>query len=1602
MNNLQFNNPKKNPPPFSSLRSYEQWKKEIKAWTSLTAEPEVHWANIVALGCLSESDPSGIREKVFALNLYHDPAIPEVPAAAGQPLVPAVPQNDLAGWDRLMEFMDSEFAKDSLADMCEHIRNFMTLKKSKDVSMKAYISDFEATYKKARIKGLPEMPHKFMMWFLLESVDITDQEYMLAISGVPTDSADMYGAVKASMLKLFNTHRHVGSQRSEAVVSFDPTLDTHWGHNGGQRGNRGGSFRGGRGGARGRGSTWHNPNTKQGVKAEQANKPMNPLDADGNPYTCNSCGSYRHFTRDCQHAAERKISQYYGESGDPIPPDDEGTQVYSLENDEVIKDDQVDGATALTTHFGTVKLYDVLWTSNQIKESYFSKSFISSVTLDSGCLRNVAGKTWLKGYLKTLPPDTIAQVKKYPSSAKFRFGGDDIRDSLGLYHIPCNVAGKDIILQVDIITSEIPCLISKATMKRAGGVMNFRDDTIDLFGETVKLEESTSGHYTLPISDIKDKANITTEVFMANTTESPAIQEAQVKKVHHVLGHPSRQAFTNHLKATNMNIPNLDTILNKLYKSCSTCLQFHKAHVKPKVSLPLANDFNETITLDLKIWPKYGKVVFYIIDAFTRFCQSHPIPDKTPETIIEKLLDNWILNLYGAPKNILTDCGGEFYNGKFKDMAQNLNIKLYTTAAESPFQNGICERNHALTDRIVEKMLTDDPNLDFDKALSAATFAKNSLINVNGFSPIQLVTGKSPRLPSVMDNCLPAQESVSSVKIYSDRANAIFSARKVFMEAENAKRLNQALKVKVSSPTVIYKPGDKVNYRKQGKDTPWQGPAEVIGTKNHGKTIFISHGRFVYSTSQPRLIKIPDDNDVANEVSTQQVASTQSPTLPTQPTFSLSQQNLESDSDDDDNVPPVNNPVPDNNRPPPALQPTPPPPPPPPMPPIPNQIRPILHNNPIPTPPPASDDINLDIDTVDHSPQSTDRGISPQTDSAMATRGKAIKKKGKKPYPKKGETIFFRIKNGTKYGQIHPALVQKYGQEWVKAKVLRKVYDNSQKCGPYFNIEVIRDGIQDGVHLDQTEWSFCTDRPMPKTLSDSIHNYLVEEDPDDVYVVHIDRKHWHKPEVQEAMKKELSNFSNFDVYDLVEDKGQHFITSGWVIVEKEKEGSRIIKARCVIHGNQELLPVRSDSPTVKKSNLRIQLTLAIQNDWVMCSADVTAAFLQAINLDREVHVKPVPEAGHQGLLWRLKKPMYGLGDSGRLWYLTIVSFLEERGCSKLITDLAFLYYHKEGILHGIITIHVDDLQYCGSNDFESEVIQPMFTKFQFGMMQSRNFKCLGWELNQHDDHLTVDQLAYVEEKVKLPNIDIAGRDNDDPLTAEEISLMRATIGQMRWVVDQTRPDVAFEELELAMSVTKATVKDVKTAIKMINHVKNHPIKIRYNKLPGDEWYLSVYTDAAKNLLPDGASSAQGFIVFLTNGHRTNELAPACPLYWKSGKSPRIVGSTMEGEAMAMEEGLNVAYTLKKEICAITNIPDELIKIEALCDCDDAVKAVNSDKQNKKKDRVSWDIARIRQMKDNGEIHRIKWHEGTGNVADVFTKKSAPKHLMLRTLEHGIV
>ena len=77
------------------------------------------------------------------------------------------------------------------------------------------------------------------------------------------------------------------------------------------------------------------------------------------------------------------------------------------------------------------------------------------------------------------------------------------------------------------------------------------------------------------------------------------------------------------------------------------------------------------------------------------------------------------------------------------DVAHKLGVDLTTTASYSPHQNGLNERNHAVVDLMITRMMASDKHLSPDTALLWALNAKNSLENHFGFSPFQLHFGRN-------------------------------------------------------------------------------------------------------------------------------------------------------------------------------------------------------------------------------------------------------------------------------------------------------------------------------------------------------------------------------------------------------------------------------------------------------------------------------------------------------------------------------------------------------------------------------------------------------------------------------------------------------------------------------------------------------------------------------------------------------------------------------------------------------------------------------------------------------------------------------------------
>ena len=139
------------------------------------------------------------------------------------------------------------------------------------------------------------------------------------------------------------------------------------------------------------------------------------------------------------------------------------------------------------------------------------------------------------------------------------------------------------------------------------------------------------------------------------------------------------------------------------------------------------------------------------------------------------MFENWI-TIFGSPGKILVDNGGEFCNKEFVTFCENLNIRICTTAAESPWSNGLVERHNAVLGLTVSKTM-EDAHCDLNIALAWGVSAKNALKNVHGFSRNQPVFGRNPNFPNVFDNELPALEGRTTSEIVANNLNEMHAAQ---------------------------------------------------------------------------------------------------------------------------------------------------------------------------------------------------------------------------------------------------------------------------------------------------------------------------------------------------------------------------------------------------------------------------------------------------------------------------------------------------------------------------------------------------------------------------------------------------------------------------------------------------------------------------------------------------------------------------------------------------------------------------------------------------------------------------------------------------------
>ena len=127
---------------------------------------------------------------------------------------------------------------------------------------------------------------------------------------------------------------------------------------------------------------------------------------------------------------------------------------------------------------------------------------------------------------------------------------------------------------------------------------------------------------------------------------------------------------------------------------------------------------------------------------------------------------------------------------------------------------------------MLDKVL-EETKCDLELPVAWCVNVKNSLSNIHGFSPYQLVISTKPKLPSVMSDRAPALTATPSSKAISNNLKALHKAREAFIASENSEKIRKALAHNIrTSGDIKYISWDHV-YFKREDSREWHGPATL-------------------------------------------------------------------------------------------------------------------------------------------------------------------------------------------------------------------------------------------------------------------------------------------------------------------------------------------------------------------------------------------------------------------------------------------------------------------------------------------------------------------------------------------------------------------------------------------------------------------------------------------------------------------------------------------------------------------------------------------------------------------------------------------------------
>ena len=534
-------------------------------------------------------------------------------------------------------------------------------------------------------------------------------------------------------------------------------------------------------------------------------------------------------------------------------------------------------------------------------------------------------------------------------------------------------------------------------------------------------------------------------------------------------------------------------------------------------------------------------------------------------------------------------------------------------------------------------------------------------------------------------------------------------------------------------------------------------------------------------------------------------------------------------------------------------------------------------------------------------------------------------------------------------------------------------------------------------------------RKKPKHLSD----YYVDNEVDEhlnvtlhyVYGVNLDLPTTYNEamnsndsdEWRKAMNNEIKALEDNDTFELVSAPQDRNIVGGrWVYVIKTGlHENKEYKARYVAKGFSQTPDIdysETFSPTARMTSIRLLMQLSVQMKLKVHQMDVKSAYLNA-PIDKEIFVEQpqgyaINGKNNETLVWKLKKSLYGLKQSGRNWNETLNLHLSKLEFKQSTNDPCI--YSKRSVIDDsfvYLLTNVDDLLIFAKSESELNQIKSKLNEW-FKMKDLGEVKYyLGIEFNVFHDTITMSQSKYIDQLLQTFGMkDCKARYTPcemnsnklntytDPLDQNDTKTYRQIVGGLIYLMSCTRPDLSFVVTMLSQFMSKPTSGHMIIAKHVLRYLKgtmHFKLTFSYSEDISIDGYCD--SDWASS---DDRKSITGYCF---------QLSTQGPLIsWKSRKQPTIALSTCEAEYMSLVSAIQEGKYL---VSLVSEITESVLEFKLKCDNQGAIAIAKNPVKHQRTKHISIKYHFIRDEISKGNVE-VTYIPSEFNIADLFTKPTS--------------